>query len=367
MNILILNWRDVRHPKSGGAEAVTWGHAKGWAVRGHKVVWLTSSYQGAKQQETIDGVEILRIGGSLTIYLVAPLYLLLKSASFDVIVDEVHGIPFFSPLFTRRPLVVFIHEIAAEIWDYMYSFPINFIGKKLEAFYFYLYRHKFFWTDAPSTIEELVARGIPRSACIAIPCAIGVGVRSNYPKNSYPTYVFLSRVVRMKGIEEVIKAFAFIHSVQKIAVLWIIGGGEQEYLAKLKVMVEEYNLTNFVTFWGKVEDDKKYELLSKASILLHASVKEGWGLVVLEAAALGTPTVAYNVAGLRDVVFHGRTGVVLQTNSPKELAEEAVRLYKEKKRYQEYQKAGVAWVRSITWENAINRSLSVLTKAAHTH
>ena len=92
----------------------------------------------------------------------------------------------------------------------------------------------------------------------------------------------------MKGIEEVIKAFAFIHMLQDNAVLWIVGGGEDAYLASIRKMVHEYKIDDCVRFYGKVGEDNKKVLLAQAHILLHASVKEGWGLVVLEAAAQGT-------------------------------------------------------------------------------
>jgi len=98
MNILILNWRDVGHPKSGGAELVTMEHAKCWVRSGHTVTWLTSWYTSGKKEEVREGVHIVRRAGSLTIYLYAVLFLLLKGKTFDVIVDEAHGFPFFSPL-----------------------------------------------------------------------------------------------------------------------------------------------------------------------------------------------------------------------------------------------------------------------------
>ena len=191
MNILILNWRDIRHPKFGGAEVVTMEHAKGWVAAGNEVTWLTASYSGAKKEEIFQKVRFIRRAGSLTIYLYVPLFLLTHWNAFDVIVDEVHGFPFFSPLFTGKPVVVFIHEIAGEIWDYMFSFPKNTIGKLLERWYFHLYRYCLFWTDAPSTINELVAHGIPRGQCTAIPCPIPPGyqryIRKTVKKELRPT------------------------------------------------------------------------------------------------------------------------------------------------------------------------------------
>jgi len=365
MNILILNWRDRSHPKAGGAELVTMEHAKGWVSAGHTVTWLTGWYEGGKKEEDIDGVHIVRRAGSLTIYPYAVAYLLINGKKFDVIIDEAHGFPFFSPLFTRVPVVMFIHEIAGEIWDYMFSFPKNVIGKLLEKWYFLLYRHCFVWTDAPSTVSELVERGIPRMQCVAIPCPIAVRITdvSAFSKEKVPTYIFVSRVVRMKGVEEVIKAFSFIRKEQTRAQLWIIGDGEKQYLDELKQMLQEYGISGQTTMFGAVSEKKKYEYMSRAHILLHASVKEGWGLVVLEAAFVGTPAVVYNVGGLRDVVKNGKTGVVIQNNSPQEMARDAIVLYEDKKRYGSFQKNGKIWVDSLKWPDVVNESIRVLQNA----
>ncbi len=366
MNILILNWRDVRHPKSGGAELVTMEHAKGWAKAGHRVTWLTASYTGAKSESIVEGVHFVRRWGSLSVYLYAPLYLLANARLVDVIVDEVHGFPFFSPLFTRKPVIVFIHEVAGEIWDYMFPFPKNVIGKFLERWYFQLYRHCLFWTDAESTVLELMERGIPKEQCVAIPCPVIKDSRLKVPgskKEHNPTYVFVSRVVRMKGIEEIIKAFSFIVRTQANATLWIIGAGEKSYLAELKQMMRDYGIDEHVIFFGNVSEKRKFDLLSQAHILLHASVKEGWGLVVLEGALVGTPAVVYNVHGLRDVVKHRTTGIVVDNSSPQKMAQEVVALMGDRKRYRLYQRNGKRWVQSLRWSDVVKQSLKLLLAA----
>ncbi len=365
MNILILNWRDVRHPKSGGAELVTMEHAKGWVAAGHRVTWLTASYPGAAKESIVEGVHFVRRWGSLSVYLYAPIYLLANARLVDVIVDEVHGFPFFSPLFTWKPVVVFIHEIAGEIWDYMFPFPKNIIGKFLERWYFRLYRHCLFWTDADSTVSELVERGIPRTQCVAIPCPVirvqGTGYRGQEKEKS-PTYIFVSRVVRMKGVEEIIKAFSFIARAQDDARLWIVGLGEPAYIEELNRMMHEYKIQHHVKFFGNVSEKRKFNLMARAQLLLHASVKEGWGLVVLEAASMGTPAIVYNVSGLKDVVKNGRTGIVIKNNSPHDMAEEAVKLIGDMKRYRQYQENGMIWVNSLRWKDAVGESLRVLKR-----
>lgn len=362
MNILILNWRDVHHPKSGGAELVTMEHAKGWVRAGHKVTWLTAGYDGARSESIIDGVHFVRRWGSFTVYLYTPTYILRNARNFDVIVDEAHGFPFFSPVFTRKPVVVFIHEVAGEIWDFMFPFPKNVFGKLLELLYFQIYKHCLFWTDAPSTKDELVERGIARENCTAIPCPVIRPITVRKTKEHVPTFLFVSRVVRMKGIEEIIKAFSFIIRSMPQAHLWIVGGGTQDYVRELKAMIADYGVSQNVTFFGEVSEREKYRLMARAHLLLHASVKEGWGLVVLEAAFVGTPSVVYNVNGLKDVVKNGRTGVVILDNSPQEMAREAVRLYNDTARYAEIQKNGKAWVHSLTWEDAVKKSTHLLKR-----
>lgn len=366
MNILLLNWRDPWHPSAGGAEIVTLEHANAWVKAGHTVTWVSGGYwEQKKRQEIINGVLFLRFGGLLTIHLIVPLFVLGVGRNYDVIVDEVHGIPFFAPLFTKTPVVAFIHEVADEIWDFMYKWPVASIGKMLERWAFRWYRHCQIWTDAQSTIDELVGWGMTREKCTAIPCPIIkiLGV-SEEKKESVPTYIFVSRVVRMKGIEEVIKSFSFITKEQKAAKLWIIGKGEPKYIEELKRMVEEYGIKGHVTFFGAVSENEKYKYMSRAHLLLHASVKEGWGLVVLEAASVGTPAVVYNVAGLKDVVKHEETGVVIENNSPQDMAREAIKLFGDKKRYGKFQKNGKIWEESLRWSTVTKESLMLLSSVA---
>jgi glycosyltransferase involved in cell wall biosynthesis len=361
MNILILNWRDPKNPKSGGAEIVTLEHAKAWTKAGHKVTWFTSEFKGSKREETIEGIRIVRRGNILTVFLYAPIFYLFLKQKFDLVVDEIHGIPFFTPLYVRKPKIAFIHEVAGEIWDYMFPFPINKIGKIIEPLYFKLYKNIRFWTDANSTIDELVKKGIKRNNCTAISCPINHKSLSSLPKKeTVPTFIFVSRVVKMKGIEEVIRSFFYILRELKDAQLWIVGDGKKEYVEELKEMMKTYSISPKVKFFGRVTEIKKFELLKKAHILLHASVKEGWGLVVIEAASQATPSVVYDVAGLRDSVKNGKTGVVLEENNCKEMAMEAIDLFKDKKRYSSFQKNGLAWAKSLTWENATKQSLKLI-------
>ena len=359
--ILILNWRDPKNPDSGGAEIVTLQHAKAWVKNGHSATWFTSKFSGAKKEEKIDGVNIVRRGNFLTVHLLAPFFYLFSKEKFDLVIDEIHGIPFFTPLYVRKPKIAFIHEVASDIWDYMYPFPINKIGKIIEKVYFYLYRDLQFWTDAPSTIDDLEKFGIKRLNCIAIPCPSENKALTTLPKKEkIPTFIFVSRVVKMKGIEEVIKAFFYILKEVKNGQLWIVGDGDKKYLEYLKKTMHDYSISTKVKFFGRVTESNKLNLMKKAHILLHASIREGWGLVVTEAASQATPSIVYNVSGLRDSVVNNKTGIVLSENSPFEMAKQSVLLLNNKKRYEDFQKNALAWAKSLTWDKATKQSLKLI-------
>lgn len=359
MKILILNWRDTKNPLSGGAEIVTLEHAKAWVKAGNTVTWFASHFSGAKNEEYIDGVKLIRRGGPLSVYLFAPFFYLFSGKTFDIVIDEIHGIPFFTPLYVKKPKIAFIHEIAGEIWDYMYPFPFNTIGKILESCYLSLYKNIHFWTDAQSTITELISKGIIGKNCVAIPCPISNAIVATVPiKEKNLTCIFVSRLVKMKGVERVLEAFSFILEKDPKAMLWVVGGGDLAYLKYLQTKVK--HLGTSVHFFGKVSDNEKLALMGKAHILLHASVKEGWGLVVLEAASQGTPSVVYNVAGLKDSVKDQQTGIVLKENSPYEMAKQTLQLYEDKKLYKKYQENGLAWVKSLTWKQVTKESEKLL-------
>lgn len=361
MNILILNWRDPKNPKSGGAEAVTLEHAKAWVKAGHRVTWFTSQFPNGRPKEIMDGINIVRRGNFISVYLHAPFFYLFSGNKFDLVVDEIHGIPFFTPIYVRVSKLAFIHEVAGDIWHYMFPFPINKVGKTLEPLFYFLYRWTKFMTVSPSTKHELVNLGIPEKNIDVILNGLSIKPVDGFPtKESKPTFLFVSRVVKMKGVEEVIKAFFHILKTLKDGQLWIVGDGDPKYLEYLRKTMDTYTVNNKVKLFGKVSEDKKLELMSRAHLLLHASRKEGWGLVVIEAASRGTPAVVYNVGGLRDSVINGKTGIVLSQNTPLEMAAQAIRVIMNEDKYRRFQKNSIEWSRSLTWEKATEQSLQLI-------
>jgi glycosyltransferase involved in cell wall biosynthesis len=304
----------------------------------------------------------------MSIYIFAFFFYFFSGVKFDIIIDQIHGLPFFTPLYSRVPIIAYVHEVAGEIWDYMYPFPINVLGKFLETFYLPIYKKVPFWTNSTSTVEDLEKNGIPSKNCTVIVCGNSTKVLKKLPKKEKEiTYIFVSRVVRMKGIEEILKTFGFIHKENSQAKLWIVGKGDEGYVQKLKEMTKDYYIEKNVIFWGSVSNEQKLLLMGRAHILLHASIKEGWGLVIIEAASQGTPSVVYNVSGLKNSVKNGKTGIVLDVNTPQEMARQAVLLTRDKKRYSGMQKSGLVWAKSLTWDKAIRQSVDFIERVVSTY
>jgi len=361
MVILIFNWRDPKHPKAGGAEIVTLEHALGWINAGHEVLWFSAKFKGAVSYERYKGIHMYRQGNQATVYLKAFLFYIKERKKIDIVIDEIHGIPFFTPFYVRKPKIAFINEVAGIIWDYMYPFPLSKIAKFLEPFILQLYKNMTIWTGSESCKTDLLKIGFDGNTIHVIHHGLSLPhIPVEYRKEKKPTFIFINRLVKMKGIEDVIRAFALIKKGKKDAQLWIVGRGDDRYIQKLHELIHILDLDNNIKFFGFVNETQKIELLQRAHLLLHASVKEGWGLNVIEAASVRTPSVVYKVNGLTDSVQDGITGVIIKQNNPNELAKNSLLLLQNQTVYRKMQKNALARAKNYTWKKSINQSLALL-------
>ena len=366
MNILILNWRDIGNEKAGGAEVVTHEYAKRWVEKGHRVTLFTASYKNAPPREFLDGVEIIRRGGPHTVHVHAFWHYLTRFKSeYDIVIDQVHGIPFLTPLYVKnKRIVAFIHEVAGEIWHHMYPFPLDWIGIMSEILYFRFYRHVRFVAVSPSTADELVQKGISRSQIDVVFNGVSSKPLNKSPsKESDPTLVFVGRLCEMKGIEDALDAFFLVLKSLPSANLWIVGTGRERYVQSLEQKVKDLNLENRVRFWGFVSEQRKIEFLRSAHLLVHPSVKEGWGLVVIEANTQGTPAVGYNVSGLRDSVQDGKTGLLVESHNTVSLAEAIIKVLRDDGLRDSLSSNALEWSRQFNWDKAAEVFLATIENA----
>lgn len=367
MNILMLNWRGPGHPNNGGAEIAMMEHLKAWEKKGHTVWLFTSQYTNSAQEETIDGIRIVRHGGMvLGVHLRAFLwYLFGKHPRFDVVIDQIHGVPFFTPLYVRVKRLAYIHEVAKEVW-WMNPWPAPFhiipgiLGSTFERYILsILYRNTPFMTVSNSTKVDLVEWGIPQQNIHVIQNGISVLKLTQITKEKIPTFIYLGAVSKDKGIFEVLHSFSIIKKQLHSCKLWIIGKSDVNTKNEVLRLSKNLEISKDITLFGFVSEKKKYELLSKGHVLLNASIREGWGLVNIEANACGLPVVGYNSPGIRDSVINNKTGILTDTNSVS-MSEAVIHLVEDKKLYRSLSMKARDWARNFTWKRSTDQSVHLL-------
>lgn len=315
MRILLYNWRDWQHPHAGGAEIYTHEIAEQWVQQGHDVVLFCAASEGLPALDITEGVTIVRRGNRFTVYREArKFYETEGKGKFDLVIDEINTRPFLTPSFvTDVPVVALIHQVAREVWLHQFPFPANLAGRYyFERKWLKQYANVPVVTVSESSRESLVQYGIEHA--VTVPEGIKLNDHSfEMKKESSPTVIFCGRLTRNKRPHHAVRAFNALTERMPDASMWVVGDGEMLPALRRKAHRN-------VSFLGRVSHEEKFELMSKAHVLVATSVREGWGLVVTEAASVGTPTVAYDVAGLCDSV-RASNGILVPP-SPAALAQQ---------------------------------------------
>lgn len=371
MKILILNWRDVSNPSAGGAEILTHEMAKRWVKWGHKVTQFSSEFPNCLRNEEIDGVKIIRRGKPDTRSLFSSVhflafwnYIAIFKGKYDFVIDEVHGIPFFTPWYVKEKKVVLICEVAANLWFEMLGFFFGSLGRLIEKFYLkFVYKNVYFITISDSVKNDLISNGVLESKISVLKMGITTSqLKGKVKKEKNPTFIFVGRISRAKGLEDIIIAFSQVKHKLPSSKLWIVGQGDNGYLLNLKKKISEVNLGQDIKFFGFVPETKKYELLGRSWVLLHPSLREGWGLNIIEANSVGTPAIGYNVSGLQDSIQHMKTGMLTTVNSSEGLENAMYQLILNKKQLALFSKNALARASQFNWDTTAKECLDLLKK-----
>ncbi len=325
-NILMFAWRDIKNPLAGGAEVVTDKYLSGLVKHGYKVTLFTSEFKGCKKNEVINGYNVIRDGGKLSVYLKAFFYYLKNKNNFDIIIDQVNTIPFFTPLYIpKSKRVAFFHQLALNVWFYEKPLIIALIGYLLENIYLKLYFNTRIFTVSNSTKLDLMKYALAKkNNILVLENKIDFKPVKNIFKNKLD-FCFVGRLKRSKRVHDCIKALSLVNGDSK---LFIIGDGDEYYKEKLKGLVNKLGLDKRVKFLGRVSSKKRNEVMKKSIAILVTSVREGWGLIVTEANANGTLAITYDIPGLRDA---NKKGIILKRNNYKSLAKVMNKLLLNKK------------------------------------
>lgn len=368
MNILVINWQDWKNPLSGGAEVHLYETFRRVVAMGHKVTVLCCMFEGAPPEEVIDGIRIIRRGSRNTFNFVVPLhYRKLRNEGFDVVVDNMNKIPFYTPLYVREPLVGLSHhffgtsifrEAGPIAGSYVY------LSEKLVD---YIYKNIPFLVVSQSTLDEFVERGFRRENFTLALNSIDhdhlhpTGV----PNTPYPSIAYFGRLKRYKSIDHILQAFVKVRKELPDTQLVIIGRGDfQPELARLAA---ELGIAEATRFTGFVPDEEKLRLLQEVWVVVNPSMKEGWGIVNVEANACGTPAIAADSPGLRDSVREGFNGFLYPYGDVDALVTKLLRLLNDAELREQLSRNAIDFARSITWDDTASATVQVLQQAIAQH
>ena len=343
MKILWLNWRDIKNPEAGGAEVFTHEIASRLANKRYEIELFTSQFPNCNNDEEIDGVRIIRDGSKYSVYKRAERYYKSKKENYDLIIDEINTRPFLTPKYVKGiPILAIFHQLAREFWFYETRFPINLFGYYyFEKKWLSYYRNIPTVTISNSSRNDLEEMGFKE--ILMVPEGLKVNPLSELKeKGSIPKIIFVGRLKKAKLPHHALEAFSIIKREFEDAQMSFVGDG---YLRK---KLEESKIKD-VTFYGRVNEELKYQLLSRAHLILVPGIREGWGLVVTEANAMGTPAIGYNVPGLRDSIKNEETGILVNNNSPTELARSAISLLQKPEKLNKLSMNALGFARKFSW------------------
>lgn len=313
MRVTFLSWRDTGHPDGGGSELYVEELARRLVARGHEVTVLCARYPGSVARSTEHGVLHLRRGGRLSVYLRGLLHLLSPTGRRqDAVVEVINGLPFGARLVRRRGLVAIVHHLHQRQWEMIYPGLGGRIGWFVESRVTpRLYRDVPHVTVSQASRRDLVGLGLPEAAVRVVHNGLST-TGDQGPTSASPRLVVLARLVPHKRIEHAFGALAALR--EELPTLRLDLVGEGWWHDELVVAAQERGVADLVDWHGHVSDEDRDRLLARAWLALLPSTKEGWGLSVVEAAAQGTPTIAYREAGgVNESVVDGRSGVLVDT------------------------------------------------------
>jgi glycosyltransferase involved in cell wall biosynthesis len=367
VHIVVLNWRDTANPEGGGSEVYIEHLARRWAAGGHRVTLVCAAHERGRALEDSDGLRIVRVGSKLTVYSRAR-KLLRRGAlgHVDVVVDTQNGIPFFATWATNAPTVVLVHHIHREQWPVVYDPVRARLGWWLESVVSpRVHRGHSYVTVSEATRDELMRQGVDGDAITVVHNGTQPLGDCGVSRDPQPRILVLGRLVPHKRVEHVIVAAAHLRHRHPGLTVAVVGDGW--WAPQLRRAARDHGVDDIVEFTGHVDEAEKARQVARSWLLALPSLKEGWGLVVMEAASCGVPAVAYaDAGGVSESIAHGETGVLV-SGDERDFATALDLLLSDDHRRQEMGRAARARSQKYSWDASAEKFECVLRRARHTH
>lgn len=352
LRIVVVNWQCRENPLAGGAEIHLHEIFGGLVARGHHVTLLCGGWPGCPPRAVLDGIQVHRVGTRQSFPFKARAYWNRHVDEWrpDVLVEDINKVPLYTPRWGSVPVVALVPHLFGPTAFRELSIPLASAVWLAERPLPWMYHGVPFEAISESTRDDLVDRGIPaESIAVIFP---GIDTSQYTPDTTVradrPTFAYLGRLQRYKGVDLVIRAFA--ESKLPEAVLEIAGAGN--FRESLEQLAHELGVSDRVRFLGRIDETGKQALLRRAWAMAFASPKEGWGITNLEAAASGTPVIASNSPGIRESVLHEVTGYLVRHGDTVAMAQAMRRLAQDRSLVERLGVAARQFATRFTWERA---------------
>jgi len=355
VRILAVNWLDRDNPQAGGAEVHFFELFRRLVEWGDEVRLITSGWRGAASAARLDGLDVRRVGGRYGFALRArrAVRAALREGAWDIVVEDINKLPLYLPTLTSLPVYAIVPHLFGTTAFREASVPVAATVWLAEKLIPRVYRRATFHAISDSTRNDLVARGVAAEQVRVIYPGVDAAWFRPDPSVSRapePTFLYVGRLKRYKGLETAIRAMALARATVPAVRLEIAGLGDDR--PRLERLAARLAPADALPFLGFVSEEEKRRRLRRAWAVVLPSAKEGWGITNVEAAACGTPAIASDRPGLRESVRAGETGELVPHGDPHALAAAMLRFATDPARVARFGAAARRFAETLSWETA---------------
>jgi glycosyltransferase involved in cell wall biosynthesis len=361
--VQVLAWRDFEDPEAGGSELHAHRVASAWARAGIDVSLRSSAAPGQKSVTTRAGYQVVRKSGRYGVFPRSALSGLAgRRGRPDGIVEIWNGMPFFTPLWARCPRIVLLHHVHAAMWRMVLPPRLAGLGEFVELRMAPpLYRHSRVLTLSPSSRQEILSMlGLDPARVSVVPPGVDERYGPGGTKSPVPLVVAVGRLVPVKRLELLIDAAARARKDVPDLRLLVIGEGYER--PDLEAKIRAIDATSWIELPGHVSDEELADAYRRAWVVASTSLREGWNMTITEAGACGTPAVVSDIAGHRDSLTDGVSGLLVDPGD--EFADALVEVLSSTELRERLGRGAAARARSLTWEATAASVLSALVDEA---
>ncbi|MGB8859317.1 MAG: glycosyltransferase family 4 protein [Ilumatobacteraceae bacterium] len=306
----VLAWRDLDDPDAGGSEVHADHFMRRWAAAGLDITHRTSFAEGLPTTAERNGYHVVRRGSRYSVFPRGVARELRSRREYDALVEVWNGVPWLSPVWCRKPRITFLHHVHGPMWDQLLPRPFAFMGRAVEARLAPpFYRRTLTLTPSEATRDELLHLGFKPERVVAVNNGVEEMFQPAPGHAAAPTVVCVGRLAPVKRQDQLIDE-AMI-AKRRVPALQLVIVGDGPLRPVLEERIARYGAAGWIRLAGRLSHEDLVALYQQAWLVTSASLAEGWGLTLTEAAACGTAAVATDVNGHRSSVVDGVTGVLV--------------------------------------------------------